>query len=41
VGQGVGSIDEILPVSEVVARLKHEYRTARRVLGTMTEYEDD
>jgi hypothetical protein len=41
VGQGVGSIDEILPVSEVVARLKHEYRTARRVLGTMTDYEDD
>lgn len=41
VGQGIGSIDDVLPVSEVVARLKREYRTARRALGAMTEYEED
>jgi nitronate monooxygenase len=32
VGQGIGSIDEILPVSEVVARLQREYRAARAAL---------
>ncbi len=31
-GQGVGSIDEILPVSEVVAQLGREYRAARDAL---------
>jgi len=32
VGQGIGSIDEILPVSEVVASLGREYRAAREAL---------
>jgi nitronate monooxygenase len=32
VGQGIGSIDEIIPVSEVVARLASEYRAARDAL---------
>jgi nitronate monooxygenase len=27
-GQGVGAIDDILPVADIVARLEHEYRTA-------------
>ena len=41
VGQGIGAIDEIAPVSEVVTRLKREYRAARGALGAMTEFEDD
>jgi nitronate monooxygenase len=32
VGQGIGSIDEILPVNEVVARLVSEYRAAREAI---------
>jgi nitronate monooxygenase len=32
VGQGVGSIDEITPVSDVVARLGREYHSAREAL---------
>ena len=32
-GQGVGSIDEILPVREIVARLAREYEEARRALA--------
>jgi nitronate monooxygenase len=32
VGQGIGSIDEIVPVGEVVARLATEYRAARDAL---------
>ncbi len=32
VGQGIGSIDEILSVSEVVARLLREYRAARAAI---------
>jgi nitronate monooxygenase len=32
-GQGVGSVDEILPVREIVARLAREYEEARRALG--------
>jgi nitronate monooxygenase len=32
VGQGIGSIDEILPVGEVVARLVSEYRAARAAI---------
>jgi nitronate monooxygenase len=32
-GQGVGSIDEILPVREIVARLAREYEEARRALS--------
>jgi nitronate monooxygenase len=31
-GQGVGSIDEILPAAELVAKLMHEYRSAREQL---------
>jgi nitronate monooxygenase len=32
-GQGVGSIDEVLPVREIVARLAREYEEARLALG--------
>lgn len=32
-GQGVGSIDEVLPVREIVARLAREYEEARAALG--------
>jgi nitronate monooxygenase len=32
-GQGVGSIDEVLPVREIVARLAREYEEARRALA--------
>jgi nitronate monooxygenase len=32
VGQGIGSIDRILPVSEVVAQLGREYQAARDAL---------
>jgi nitronate monooxygenase len=28
-GQGIGAVDEVVPVAELVARLAHEYRTAR------------
>jgi nitronate monooxygenase len=31
-GQGVGSIDEVLPVREIVARLAREYEEARAAL---------
>ncbi|WP_295004855.1 nitronate monooxygenase family protein [uncultured Dechloromonas sp.] len=31
-GQGVGSIDEVLPTAELVARLKQEYRSAKAAL---------
>jgi len=31
-GQGVGSIDEILPAAELVAKLMHEYRSAKTAL---------
>ncbi|WP_310448818.1 nitronate monooxygenase family protein [Sulfuritalea sp.] len=37
VGQGVGSIDEILPVNEVVARLGREYRAARDALCALKD----
>jgi nitronate monooxygenase len=40
VGQGIGSIDEILPVSEVVERLGREYRTARDALCALYALED-
>ena len=33
VGQGIGSIDEVLPVSAVVKRMVGEYEAARRSLG--------
>ena len=33
VGQGIGSIDEILPVGDVVARLVSEYRAARAAIS--------
>jgi nitronate monooxygenase len=36
VGQGVGSIDEIIPVAEVVARLGREYRAAQQALCAQT-----
>ena len=36
VGQGVGSIDEILPVAEVVARLGREYHAAQQALCAQT-----
>ncbi|MBK9019765.1 MAG: nitronate monooxygenase [Sulfuritalea sp.] len=36
VGQGVGSIDEIIPVAEVVARLGREYRAAQQALSAQT-----
>ncbi len=36
VGQGVGSIDEIIPVAEVVARLGREYRAAQQALCSQT-----
>jgi len=32
-GQGVGTIDEVLPVREIVARLAREYEEARRALA--------
>ena len=32
VGQGIGAIDEIFPVADVVARLGREYRAARQAL---------
>jgi len=32
-GQGIGAIDKVQPVSELVARLKREYATARSRLG--------
>lgn len=31
-GQGVGTIDEVLPTAELVARLKQEYRSAKAAL---------
>ena len=31
-GQGVGSIDEVLPVAQLVARLKQEYQSAKAAL---------
>ncbi|MDZ4254774.1 MAG: nitronate monooxygenase family protein [Sulfuritalea sp.] len=37
VGQGIGSIDEILPVNEVVARLGREYRAARDALRALKD----
>ncbi|MDP3511666.1 MAG: nitronate monooxygenase family protein [Sulfuritalea sp.] len=37
VGQGIGSIDEILPVNEVVARLGREYRAARDALCALKD----
>ncbi|MCX7147032.1 MAG: nitronate monooxygenase family protein [Sulfuritalea sp.] len=40
VGQGIGSIDEILPVSEVVERLGREYRAARDALCALYALED-
>jgi nitronate monooxygenase len=40
VGQGIGSIDEILPVSEVVQRLRREYRAARAALCAKIDNED-
>lgn len=40
VGQGVGSIDEILPASDVVARLEREYRAAHRMLDGVREHAD-
>ncbi|MBN8474335.1 nitronate monooxygenase family protein [Sulfuritalea sp.] len=36
VGQGVGSIDDIIPVAEVVARLGREYRAAQQALCAQT-----
>jgi nitronate monooxygenase len=41
VGQGVGTIDEVAPVADVVARLKHEYHAARRSLCSATEFGDE
>jgi nitronate monooxygenase len=32
-GQGVGNIGEVMPAREVVARLRAEYRAARRELA--------
>jgi nitronate monooxygenase len=32
-GQGVGQVDEVLPATEVVARLEREYQAARERLG--------
>ncbi len=32
-GQGVGTIDRVLPVRELVAQLEHEYRAARAALA--------
>ena len=32
-GQGVGTIDRVLPVRELVAQLKAEYRAARAALA--------
>ena len=32
-GQGVGSIDGVLPVRELVAQLKADYRAARAALA--------
>ncbi|OHC63257.1 MAG: 2-nitropropane dioxygenase [Rhodocyclales bacterium GWA2_65_19] len=40
VGQGIGSIDEILPVNEVVERLGREYRAARDALCALYALED-
>ncbi len=40
VGQGIGSIDEILPVAEVVERLAREYRDARDALCALYALED-
>jgi nitronate monooxygenase len=34
-GQGVGGVDAVLPVAEVVARLRSEYEAARRALAAM------
>ena len=31
-GQGVGAVQEILPATELVAQLKHEYQEARRLM---------
>lgn len=41
VGQGVGSIDEILPAADVVARLKAEYRAARAAICANPSYGGD
>ena len=41
VGQGVGTIDEVLPAADVVARLKHEYHAARRLLCGAAEFGDE
>ena len=40
VGQGIGSIDEIIPVSEAVERLAREYRDARDALCALYALED-
>jgi nitronate monooxygenase len=32
-GQGVGSINDNLPTAEVVARLKEEYQSAKRLVA--------
>ncbi len=34
-GQGVGNIDDVVPVAELVARLEQEYRAARRRLAVV------
>ena len=31
-GQGVGTIDDVLPTADLVARLKQEYRSAKTAL---------
>ena len=31
-GQGVGTIDEVMPTAELVARLQQEYRSAKAAL---------
>jgi nitronate monooxygenase len=36
-GQGIGAIDAVVPTAELVARLQHEYREARRRLRVMEE----
>lgn len=41
VGQGVGTIDELLPAADVVARLKHEYHAARRLLCGSVDFGDE
>ena len=32
-GQGIGAVDKVVPVAEMVARLKREYAAARGRLG--------